>query len=399
MRVVPWLRCLLALVPAALASGAHPGPSVWGEIVLRDREMVFLVEGAADPLTTNLGLERLLIGPLSPSEEAQVRSEVLEFCSQKLRVELDDSRRAPELTDLIIQDGLPEDGSWRSARFVLTYRYESLPRKMSITWPGFSGEGVEFVPVVIRVGDAGRPRMFSMYAEEPQFIWHATDVRPRATRVVTQVEGRARRLAPTAPATLLLAGILLVLLWLVLLWRRRRGAGWPESVAMAVLGCGGALLLSISSGVPLPSLEERRRIFETLHGNIYQAFSADTEDEIYDLLQTSVDATRLDDLYGDIYESLILREQGGAVCGIDRLEPLGGSVDSHSANGGEQSASSEFPEFSVDWSWRVHGAVAHWGHIHRRTNQYRAEYRVRHDGESWKIAAVEVLSHERTEDD
>ena len=51
--------------------------------------------------------------------------------------------------------------------------------------------------------------------------------------------------------------------------------------------------------------------------NIYGAFDAASEDEIYDLLATSVDTALLDELYGEIYESLILRSEGGAVCRIE----------------------------------------------------------------------------------
>ena len=43
--------------------------------------------------------------------------------------------------------------------------------------------------------------------------------------------------------------------------------------------------------------------------------------------------------------------------------------------------------------------VAHWGHIHRRLNEYRAVYSVQHDGRSWKIAGVDVREHSRVEED
>lgn len=129
--------------------------------------MVFLVEGAADPLTTNLGLHRLLIGPMEPQEVENLRAAVSEFFRTGLQVELDGRRGEPELTDLIIQDGAPEDGSWRSARIIVRHPCDDLPRKVSVSWPGFSGEGVDTIPIVIRVGDHGPPRMFSLFEEEP----------------------------------------------------------------------------------------------------------------------------------------------------------------------------------------------------------------------------------------
>ena len=47
-----------------------------------------------------------------------------------------------------------------------------------------------------------------------------------------------------------------------------------------------------------------------------------------DLLAVSVDAALLDELYADIYESLVMRDQGGAVCRVREVEKLGGHVES-----------------------------------------------------------------------
>jgi hypothetical protein len=140
--------------------------------------------------------------------------------------------------------------------------------------------------------------------------------------------------------------------------------------------------------VARPSPEEARAIFETLHRGIYDAFSAETEDEIYDRLAVSVDRSLLDDLYGEIYESLILREQGGAVCSIESVEVLDGEV--HLPTDPDAP-----PGFQVDWTWQVNGVVSHWGHLHHRRNEYEALYTVGHDGTAWRITGVDVLEHRR----
>ena len=142
----------------------------------------------------------------------------------------------------------------------------------------------------------------------------------------------------------------------------------------------------------LPTPDQAERLFETLHTNVYAAFDADTEDGIYDLLAESVDARLLDELYADVYESLVLREEGGAVCRVDGIEVQDAAVRLPEDKRGD-------PRFEVDCSWTVDGMVAHWGHIHRRTNRYRATYGVRHDGRSWKIDTVQVHEHERSDDD
>jgi hypothetical protein len=77
---------------------------------------------------------------------------------------------------------------------------------------------------------------------------------------------------------------------------------------------------SLRPRVELPDVALATTIFESLHGNIYRAFDVSTEDAIYDLLAVSVEPALLDSLYGDIYESLILREDGGAVCVIQDVQ-------------------------------------------------------------------------------
>ena len=90
---------------------------------------------------------------------------------------------------------------------------------------------------------------------------------------------------------------------------------------------------------------------------MYDAFSARSESEVYDILAVTVDAEILDELYAEVYESLILRDEGGAVSKVEGIDVLERDV-ALDADGA--------PAFDVDWSWRVHGLVSHWGHLHRR---------------------------------
>ncbi|MBW2386730.1 MAG: hypothetical protein JRG92_24125, partial [Deltaproteobacteria bacterium] len=45
--------------------------------------------------------------------------------------------------------------------------------------------------------------------------------------------------------------------------------------------------------------------------------------------------------------------------------------------------------------WKVRGSVGHWGHIHQRSNRYRAELTVAPVEERWKLTALEILEEER----
>src|SRR5690606_15942160 len=118
----------------------------------------------------------------------------------------------------------------------------------------------------------------------------------------------------------------------------------------------------------VPSEGEALELFATLHRNVYEAFEGRTEQEIYDLLAVSVAPWLLDELYGEIYESLLMRREGGAVCEIEKLDVR--QREARLDEGIEpwdrvDERFEDAPAFTVLWEWDVHGVVSHWGHVHR----------------------------------
>jgi hypothetical protein len=139
-----------------------------------------------------------------------------------------------------------------------------------------------------------------------------------------------------------------------------------------------------------PNPDDATNIFASLHRNIYRAFDYKTESDIYDVLALSVDGPLLDQVYNEVYQSLILRDQGGAAARIQSVELLDSELTSSGMLSGSRAGA-----FSVRSRWRVRGAVYHWGHVHSRTNEYEALYAVAERGDRWKIIAVEVLEQRR----
>jgi hypothetical protein len=117
---------------------------------------------------------------------------------------------------------------------------------------------------------------------------------------------------------------------------------------------------------------------------------AKSEGEIYDLLSVSVERPILDGLYGDIYESLVLRDQGGVIARVEDVDV--------------QDVAIAFPEndstslFTATATWLLKASVSHQGHTHQRQNLYRAEVVLRHDGTAWRIASVTMLERKRLDD-
>ncbi|MDP6058090.1 MAG: hypothetical protein QGH33_04320 [Pirellulaceae bacterium] len=141
---------------------------------------------------------------------------------------------------------------------------------------------------------------------------------------------------------------------------------------------------------PTVSPNEAQAIFASLHKNTYRAFDYRDESEIYDALAKSVDGRLLRDLYLKMRRGLEMQEQGGAVArgrevvveeGSPPPTPLGATQVSRG--------------FGFRCKWTVKGSVQHWGHLHSRTNQYVALFRVEPRDNAWKITKMEVLDEQR----
>ena len=143
---------------------------------------------------------------------------------------------------------------------------------------------------------------------------------------------------------------------------------------------------------PPPPTEEAKGIFLSLHRNVYRAFDYTSESEIYDTLARSIDGLLLQWIYNEIYQSLILREEGGAVCRISSVK----TEDLQLLN--TLTTEKESAAFSVRCTWRVRGVVHHWGHMHARTNRYRADFTMAPRAGSWKIIDMDILHQTRVDD-
>ncbi len=97
----------------------------------------------------------------------------------------------------------------------------------------------------------------------------------------------------------------------------------------------------------------------------------------------------LDRLYRQVYQSLILHEEGGAVSQVEEVRTVDNRVEQIGLLGEE-----EWPGFTVHSRWQVDGAVYHWGHSHARTQEYEARYTVARTPTGWRIRDHEILAQE-----
>lgn len=144
----------------------------------------------------------------------------------------------------------------------------------------------------------------------------------------------------------------------------------------------------------LPSNQQAAAIFTPLHRNIYRAFDYVEEGEIYDALARSVEGELLDNLYNQVYRSLIMHEEGGAVSRVSAVRTIDAAVESV----GLLKDLDDRPGFQVLAKWQVDGVVRHWNHAHYRTNEYEARYTVVQSEHGWRIADNVILGQKRIDE-
>ena len=130
--------------------------------------------------------------------------------------------------------------------------------------------------------------------------------------------------------------------------------------------------------------EDAKEIVGDLLHNIYLAHDFRDEERIYDTLGNSVAGELLTEIYLETRRGLELANQGGARAKVKQIEMA--EADAHSADGGA---------FTAEATWVVRGSVGHWGHLHERSNRYRAELEIRPTDGVWKVAGLQLLEEER----
>ena len=132
--------------------------------------------------------------------------------------------------------------------------------------------------------------------------------------------------------------------------------------------------------------EEGAEIVESLLKNVYRAVDFREEEDVYDKLAISASGDLLKELYLQNRESFQVQQAGGAQAKVTAVEILEVKV--------EQSPKSP-RALCLRSHWTALGTVGHWGHIHTRQNQYKADVTVEPVDGTWKITGLKLLEEER----
>ena len=278
----------------------------------------------------------------------------------------------------------PQDLETVSATLGVIYVYptDGLPDSATVTCDLFGGR---IQQIMSNATDEAGGFPYILSPEDPVLRWQNFLKNPTVPTLV-DVEAPPKR---SFPATL---GVLAAAAGLVAIGvgtARRRRAGARPRLGLLL----GAIPLVAAVVLLLPRLvtptrmsdESAQVVVGNLLRNIYRAFDFRDEGVIYDALARSAEGDVLTDVYLQTRESLELKNQGGARAKVQDVEMLGT----------EQRGLEGETGFVATCSWRVSGSVLHWGHVHRRANQYAARFVVKAVDGAWKITDLDLLEEIR----
>ena len=130
--------------------------------------------------------------------------------------------------------------------------------------------------------------------------------------------------------------------------------------------------------------ERLKQLVGDLLHNVYRAFDYRGEDVNYDVLERSVSGELLTDIYLETQKGLELENQGGARVKVKSTEVSDASLVGRVGN-----------RLTIASNWNVSGSIGHWGHVHQRTNGYRANLEVSEIDGVWKLTGLEILEEQR----
>lgn len=290
---------------------------------------------------------------------------------------------------------------------VAEYPCKGRPKSVSMAWGSYPrdylAENRDIAPpndIEAALTSGGDLSLITFRKQEPEVTWHAptTPREERFERVPQVVASAPVRVSVLSVAAGVAGGGLAVVM-IARLMRGRRAGAFKALAGGGVLAGAGFALTGVTL-VRVPWLqggegtrisgEEGLAIFAPLHANIYRAFDYTRESDIYDALGRSVDGPMLDSVYSEVYRSLVMQDEGGALSRVKSVTP----VESEVTSSGVDPASGR-SVFEVKARWRVEGVVYHWGHSHTRENEYLAQYTVAAAGPGWRIVNALPLEQRR----
>ena len=389
----------------SLFFAVHPqdGPHAEVDLTVEDRQIALVVTANLAWLDELMEIPRELPDNLHPSETGTAVEALQDFLFSKATVVVDGAPTSlwtstspianhpdPALLPLFPNAGMRGLRKWR---FEFRTELGQPAQQVTLRWHDFAPDRITDpldpppLPVTGEIQAQGLVDPFMLTPAEPAYTWSRTSgglgdrlaTFPTPTAVVS----------PTSVA--LRAGFGASMVGTLLLWRRSTRR-FPV-VAAASVSLGLFVFMVRTPHRELPS-EQLSTAATALHLNMYRAFDYTDRDTVYDSLALSVDGNLLDTVYEEIFASLVMRDEGGAVARVTSIthHDVTPQPPTLVTQGGRTRWSS-----MVRVQWTVRGRVTHWGHSHQRADRWSAVFQLQETADGWRF--TEGLFEERVPED
>ncbi len=358
------------------------------EIVVRPKDLQQWVD---------LGLEGQQTIAVEQQEELKQR--VADFLSRRSPVTIDGRpvqgtldrihfiRRTLRTTG-VVDPPEPLDVNVATLGVIFVYPLNGLPQQASVAWDLF-GDKMQSIPAVATDQAGGLPS--ELTPDDPLLVWTNFLKNPTRPAMMTVARPESRRISvPVASGVCIVVVLALLTTRLFRKKARRSALAWTAMTAAMVLAIVALPFFRMSVVDPFsaaPAVEPRQaeQLLHALLYNIYRSFDHRDESLVYDRLALSISGELLSEVYLQVRRGMELANQGGASVKIDDVEML--EV--------VQQPSADAAGLTFRCRWNASGSVGHWGHIHRRTNQYDAVVTVTPMDGTWKISNIDLQDERR----
>lgn len=276
---------------------------------------------------------------------------------------------------------VPEDMDYSSAVIgvIFAYPHDSIAQDVVIDWDMWN-ERITMVPNVAT--DPAGPMQYNLKPDDNLLIWKNF---LKKYKLPTISEATLR---PLKTNVLLIMGVLFLIVGLFFISNKKKRNGLIVVLIAAIVFIS-SYFLDYSITIPFLkqtsfSKPEANQLINQLLKNTYRALDFREESDIYDKLAVSNDGDLLAEVYIQTKKGMVLENQGGLQVKIKSLEVIEVSE-----------FESEEEGLSYKTKWIVNGDVGHWGHIHRRVNQYSAILNIRDVDGVWKLFDIDIIEEIR----
>lgn len=325
------------------------------------------------------------------SDQAKLKDTIASFLKKHNIVSIDGKEVEPiidrvhwvkwSLSGIQIMEA-PQDMDYSSAVIgvIFAYPHDSIAQEVIIDWDLWN-ERITMVPNVAT--DPAGPMPYNLQPNDNKLVWK-NYLKKYKLPTISEVS-----LTPKKINILRTFGILLLAAGIIIYFRRKKKINGLIVMLIAAVIIVSGFIFTYQISIPILkqtsfSKPEASELISLLLKNTYRAFDFREESDIYDKLAVSNDGELLTQVYIQTKKGMVLENQGGLQVKVKDVELID-----------VEEVSSDKSGISYQVKWIVRGDIGHWGHIHRRINQYSAILSIKPVDGVWKLFDIDIIEEKR----